>query len=98
MGMVVVAFFAAAADCTPATTIRSTLSLDPSKLAQLMSERLDEHRHTRSSTWIQETDAKDFPCLLRAGGQAKRKEHSTKQMTLSFLLLHIASYLMPIFI
>ena len=40
-------------------------SLNPSKLAQLLPERLQEDRATRSSTWIQETYAEDFPCLLR---------------------------------
>ena len=41
------------------------LSLNPSKLAQLLPERLHEDRATRSSACIQETDAEDFPCLLR---------------------------------
>ncbi len=43
------------------------LSLDPAKLAQLVQERLHEARHTSSSASIQETDAEDFPCLLRLG-------------------------------
>ena len=43
------------------------LSLDPSKLAQLLPERLHEDRATGSSAWIQETYAGDFPCLLRLG-------------------------------
>ena len=41
------------------------LSLNPSKLAQLLPKRLQEDRATGSSAWIQETDAEDFPCLLR---------------------------------
>src|SRR6266550_1577269 len=40
-------------------------SFDPSKLGQLLSERLHEDRATRSSAWIEETDAEDFPWLLR---------------------------------
>ena len=44
------------------------LSLNPSKLAQLLPERLQEDRDTRSSAIIQETYAEDFPCLLRVGG------------------------------
>src|SRR5437879_1836475 len=41
------------------------LSLNPSKLAQLLPERLHEHRHTRSSARIQETYVRNFSCLLR---------------------------------
>ncbi len=37
------------------------LSLNPSKLAQLLQKRLHEDRNTRSSASIQETDAEDFP-------------------------------------
>ena len=47
------------------------LSLNPSKLAQLLPERVHEDRAAGSSAWIQETDAEDFPCLLRLGGQRK---------------------------
>jgi len=43
------------------------LSLDPSKLAHLLPERLQKPCHTRSSAFIQETHAEDFPCLLRLG-------------------------------
>jgi hypothetical protein len=46
------------------------LPLDPSKLAHLLAERLQEPCHTRSSAWIQETYAGDFPRLLRVGGPA----------------------------
>ena len=41
---------------------------------------------TRSSAIIQETYAEDFPCLLRVGGDAKRKKStapSAKPMTFS---------------
>jgi hypothetical protein len=41
------------------------LALNSSKLAQLLPERLHEHRHTRSSARIQETYARNFSCLLR---------------------------------
>jgi hypothetical protein len=41
------------------------LSLHPGKLAQLLPERVDEHRTTGSSTWIQESYSEDFPGLLR---------------------------------
>ena len=60
------------------------LSLNPSKLAHLLPERLQEDRATGSSAWIQETYAKDFPCLLRLSGTAKRKEHSAKSKTRRF--------------
>ena len=50
------------------------LSLDPSKLAQLLPERLQEDRATRSSAWIQETYAEDFPCLLRVGHRPAQRE------------------------
>ena len=42
--------------------------------------------HTRSSACIQETDAEDFPCLLRVGGRAKRKEHGAKSKDRDFFL------------
>jgi hypothetical protein len=41
------------------------LSLNPSKLAQLLPEHLHEARTTRSSAYIQVTYAENFPCLLR---------------------------------
>jgi hypothetical protein len=41
------------------------LSLNPSKLAQLLPERLHEDRTTRSSACIQVTYARNFRCLLR---------------------------------
>ena len=42
-------------------------SLNPSKLAQLLPERVQEDRATRSSACIQVTYAEDFSCLLRRG-------------------------------
>jgi hypothetical protein len=60
------------------------LSFNPPKLAQLLPERLNEYRHTRSSASIQETDAEDFPCLLRLGRPAKRKEQSANGKTSDF--------------
>ena len=53
-------------------------SLNPSKLAQLLPERVQEDRATRSSACIQETYAEDFPCLLRVDGTAKHKEHGAE--------------------
>jgi hypothetical protein len=55
------------------------LSLNPSKLAQLLSERVQEDRATGSSAIFQITDAGNFRCLLRVDGNAKRKEHGAKQ-------------------
>ena len=55
------------------------LSLNPSKFAQLLPERLQEDRATGSSAIIQETYAEDFPCLLRVGGHAKRKEYGAQE-------------------
>ena len=55
------------------------LSLDPSKLAQLLPERLHEDRATRSSAFIQETYAEDFPCLLRVGGTRKAQRAWRKE-------------------
>ena len=42
-----------------------TFSLNPSKVAQLLQERLHEDCAPGSSAWIQETYAEDFPRLLR---------------------------------
>ena len=54
-------------------------SLNPSKLAQLLPERLHEARATRSSACIQETYAEDFPCLLRVERtEQSSEEHSAK--------------------
>src|SRR5262249_48542830 len=62
------------------------LSLDPSKLAQLLPERLQADRATGSSGILQETYAGDFPCLLRLGGNAKRTEHGGKDKDSDFFL------------
>ena len=61
-------------------------SLNPAKLAQLLPERVHEDRATGSSACIQETYAEDFPCLLRVGGTAKRKEHGAKSKDGDFFL------------
>ena len=50
------------------------LSLDPSKLAQLLPERFQEYRATRSSAWIQVTYAEDFPRLLRVSWMNERQK------------------------
>ena len=47
------------------------LSLDPSKLAHLLPERLQEDRDTGSIAWIQESYAEDFFWLLRVRGGQK---------------------------
>jgi hypothetical protein len=43
------------------------LSLNPTKLAQLLPERVDKDRATGSGAIIQETYAEDSPRLLRRG-------------------------------
>ena len=55
------------------------LSLNPSKLAQLLPERVHEDRATGSSAWIQETDAEDFSRLLRLGYHCNSKQHRCNQ-------------------
>jgi hypothetical protein len=62
------------------------LSFNPAKLAQLLPERRHEDRAAGSSAWIQITYADDFPCLLRVGGRAKRKEHGAKSKDRDFFL------------
>ena len=77
------------------------LSLDPTKLAQLLPERVHEDRAYQKQCYdIQETYAKDFPCLLRVGGKAMSQEHSGKSKTKNsfthFSLTPFASRLTPI--
>src|SRR5262249_57414 len=55
------------------------------KLAQLLPERLQVDRATRSCAIIQEPYAGDFPGLLRIGGGAS-KEHGTKRKDSDFSL------------
>ena len=50
------------------------LSLNPSKLAQLLPERVHEDRATGSSACIQETYAGDFRWLLRVEPAAERRK------------------------
>ena len=47
------------------------LSLNPSKLAQLLPERVHKDRAAGSSACIQVTYPENFCCLLRRGGQAE---------------------------
>src|SRR5262249_34918465 len=54
------------------------LFLNPSKLAQLLSERVDEDRATRSSASIQDTDADDFPRLLRLSRISKSQNETSQ--------------------
>jgi hypothetical protein len=57
----------------------NVFSLNPSKLAQLLPERVGLVRATGSSAWVKVTNAEDFSRLLRVGGRAKRKEQSAKR-------------------
>jgi hypothetical protein len=52
------------------------LSLNPSKLAQLLAERLHKDRAARSGACIEETDAENLPCLLRVGKRNSKQEDS----------------------
>jgi hypothetical protein len=61
-------------------------SFNPSKLAQLLPERVNENRAAGSSASFQEPYAEDFSCLLRVSGKAKRKEHSAKSKDRDFFL------------
>src|SRR5262245_34438581 len=54
------------------------LSLNPAKLAQLLTKRTYEGRAAGSGAIEQENDSEDFPCLLRGGSNAQRKEHGKK--------------------
>src|SRR5262245_65294911 len=60
------------------------LSLNPSKLAQLLPERLQEDRATGGSAIIQETYARDFPCLLRLGectyGEQEKRDYPEESL------------------
>ena len=56
------------------------LSLNPSKLAQLLPERVQEDRATGSSAIIQETYAEDFPCLLRLGHDCNSKQYHSNRI------------------
>jgi hypothetical protein len=60
---------------------------DPTKLAEFLPECLQKPCHTRSSAWIQETDA-EYSRLLRLGRHAKRKEQSAKGKS-NKLLAHV---------
>jgi hypothetical protein len=77
-------------------------SFNPSKLAHLLPERVHEDRATRSSAYIQETDAEDFPCLLRVGGrnicQKKSCQQPESDSLLQFFFSPRASLLLPLFI
>ena len=49
-------------------------SFIPSKPTQLLPERVHEDRAAGSITWVQVSDAEDFPRLLRVGCRARSKE------------------------
>jgi hypothetical protein len=60
------------------------LPLNPSKLAQLLVERIDEHRHAGSSALIQETYAESFSLLLRLDERTKCKQHGANRVENQF--------------
>jgi hypothetical protein len=62
----------------------NVFSFDPSKLAQLLPERIQEDRATGRSAIIQDADAEDF-ARLRRGRRAKRKEHRANDKAASFI-------------
>ena len=67
-------------------------SLNPSKLAQLLPERVHEDRDTGSSAWIQETNAEDFPCLLRSSADERKAQRECAQRVKRLndsVLLHV---------
>ena len=55
------------------------LSFNPSKLAQLLPERLHEDRATGSSACIQETYAEDFSLSAARGGTSKAQRAWRKE-------------------
>src|SRR5205085_351157 len=62
------------------------LSLNPSKLAHFLQERVHEDRAAGRTREIQVTDAEDFSRLLRLNQRAKRKEHHAKSKDDDFSL------------
>src|SRR6266478_8657371 len=62
------------------------LSLNPSKLGNLLPERLHQGRATRSSAPIQETYAGDFSCPLRLGKRNVCPKKSCQQPESDFIL------------
>jgi len=70
------------------------LSFNPAKLAQLLPERVHEDRATRSSAWIQVTDAEDFRWVLRVGGEAKSQDESGKNKANNFFI-HFSLFRLP---
>src|SRR5262249_6614803 len=57
-----------------------------SKLVQLLPERPPKYRAPRSSAWVEDTYAEDFPWLLRLNWNAQRNEHSGKDNDRDFFL------------
>jgi len=81
--------------CNHLLTPRSyVFSLNPSKLAQFLLERVQLNRATGSSTWIQVTDASDFPWLLRLGEGAESIEHHAKRIGKQLQFFSVACYLL----
>ena len=68
---------------------------DPSKLAQLLPERLNEDRHAGSSASIQDTYAQDFSRLLRVADRAtsaKSKAHRVRTGIILFIISLLSTY------
>ena len=61
-------------------------SLNPSKLAQLLPERLQEDRATGSSAIIQVTYAGNFPCLLRVGEMDANQNRGSEKKKNGFVI------------
>jgi hypothetical protein len=53
------------------------LSLDPAKFGQLLPECVYQDRSARSSALIEETYAKNFPCLLRVDHSPTEGEYES---------------------
>ena len=63
------------------------LSFNPSKLAQLLPERLHEDRATGSSAWIQETYAEDFSCCCASAETQSAKSMAQRVRTAIFFFM-----------
>ena len=72
----------------------NVLPLDPTMVAQLLAERVQLNRATGSSTWIQVTDASDFPWLLRVSEGAESIEHRAKRIGKQLQFFTVACYLL----
>src|ERR1041385_2004741 len=77
--------------CKPILDI-DIFSLGPTKLTQLLPERLHKGSATNSSAWIQETYAENLPCLLRRGpNPAESDWHNDSKSPRQFSILRHSS-------